>query len=88
MSENLKGTIVNYHIGIRTQASREVLIDFGQMCPSQEIGKLIGRKLIWKIGENTIIGKAISFHGKKGVIIARFRRGLPGQALGTTVDVV
>jgi large subunit ribosomal protein L35Ae len=84
----MKGTIVNYHIGIRTQASGECLIDFGQALPSLEIGKLIGRKLVWKIGEKTMIGKAISLHGKKGVIIARFRKGLPGQALGTTVDVL
>jgi ribosomal protein L35AE/L33A len=27
-------------------------------------------------------------HGKKGLVRARFRKGLPGQALGTTVELI
>jgi large subunit ribosomal protein L35Ae len=85
----LKGTIVNYHIGIRTQQSRECLIDFSKegVSPS-ELGKLIGKKLVWRTAEKQITGRMISFHGRNGLILARFRRGLPGQALGATVEVV
>ncbi len=88
MSETMKGTIVNYHIGIRTQASKEYLIDFSRASPPAQIGRLIGRKLVWKTGKKTLFGKVISFHGKRNLIVARFRKGLPGQALGTTVEIV
>jgi ribosomal protein L35AE/L33A len=30
----------------------------------------------------------MGFHGKKGVVKAKFRKGVPGQALGTTVELV
>jgi len=85
----LKGTVVNYHIGVRTQQSREYLIDFSKagVSPS-ELGKLIGKKLIWRNAEKRITGRMISLHGRNGLILARFRRGLPGQALGVTVEVV
>jgi large subunit ribosomal protein L35Ae len=42
----------------------------------------------WRNGETRIVGKIVDLHGKKGLVRARFRRGLPGQALGTTVELI
>ena len=88
LSQLIRGTIVNYHIGIRTQMSRECLIQFVNADSVSEAGKLIGRKVIWKEGKNKTIGAIVSLHGRKGMVRARFRKGLPGHALGTTVEVV
>jgi ribosomal protein L35AE/L33A len=30
----------------------------------------------------------VGLHGKKGVVKAKFRKGVPGHALGTTVELV
>jgi large subunit ribosomal protein L35Ae len=49
---------------------------------------LIGRKVVWKEGTNKIVGKIVTSHGKNGLLLARFRRGVPGQALGTSVELV
>ena len=38
--------------------------------------------------KNNIVGTIVSPHGNKGLVRVRFRRGLPGQALGTTVKIV
>jgi large subunit ribosomal protein L35Ae len=51
-------------------------------------GQLIGRKVVLKYGKNEFIGKIASLHGKKGVVTAKFRKGVPGQAIGTTVELV
>jgi large subunit ribosomal protein L35Ae len=51
-------------------------------------GQLIGRKVVLKYGKNEFIGKIVSLHGKKGVVTAKFRKGVPGQAIGTTVELV
>ena len=88
MSQLHYGTIVNYHIGIRTQASKECLIQFAHANSVSETGQLIGRKVVWKQGDNKFIGKIMALHGRKGVVRARFRKGVPGQALGTTVELV
>ncbi|MDI6805626.1 MAG: 50S ribosomal protein L35ae, partial [Candidatus Bathyarchaeia archaeon] len=41
----------------------------------------------WKNGKNKFVGKIVALHGKKGLVRVRFRRGLPGQALGTKVEL-
>jgi large subunit ribosomal protein L35Ae len=51
-------------------------------------GQLIGRKVVLKCEKNEFIGKIVDLHGKKGVVRAKFRKGVPGQAIGTTVEVV
>jgi large subunit ribosomal protein L35Ae len=68
--------------------SKECLIQFANTDSVFETGKLIGRKVIWKEGKNKIVGKIMGLHGRKGVVRAKFRKGVPGHALGTTVEVV
>ncbi|HEX9862906.1 MAG TPA: 50S ribosomal protein L35ae, partial [Candidatus Bathyarchaeia archaeon] len=51
-------------------------------------GQLIGRKVVWKQGKNKFVGKIAGFHGKNGVVRVKFRKGVPGQALGTPVELV
>ena len=41
-----------------------------------------------KYGKNRFIGIVVGFHGKNGVVKAHFRRGVPGQALGSIVELV
>lgn len=84
----IQGVIVNYQIGPKAQRPKECLIQFTHTKSVSEASQLIGRKVAWKSGKNKIIGKIVDTHGSKGLVRARFRRGLPGQALGTTVELV
>jgi large subunit ribosomal protein L35Ae len=68
--------------------SRECLIQFAHVNSASLAGSLIGRKVVWKQGKSKLIGKIVGLHGKKGVVRAKFRKGVPGQALGTTVELV
>jgi large subunit ribosomal protein L35Ae len=68
--------------------SKECLIQFVHVNSVSLTGQLIGRKVVWKKGKNKLIGKIVGLHGKKGVVRAKFRKGVPGQALGTTVELV
>jgi large subunit ribosomal protein L35Ae len=68
--------------------SKECLIQFAHVDSASLAGRLIGRRVVWKEGKNKLIGKIVGLHGKKGVVRARFRKGVPGQALGTTVELV
>ena len=88
MSETVYGKIMNYRIGIRTQTSRECLIQFSNVSSEAQAGKFIGKNIVWKSGEKRIAGKIIGFHGKKGIVRAKFKKGVPGQALGTTVELM
>ncbi len=88
MVQSFQGIIINYRIGPKSQKSKECIIQFAHINSVSEASRLIGRKVVWKIGENKILGKIVDLHGKKGLVRARFRRGVPGQALGTTVELV
>jgi len=88
LSQPVYGTIVNYRIGIGTQNPKECLIQFAHVNSASLAGQLINRKVVWKQGDSKFIGKIVGSHGKKGVVKVKFQKGVPGQALGTTVELV
>lgn len=89
MLSDLFGIVVNYRLGPREQYPRECILRFPNIKSRSETGQLIGRKVAWTDGKkNTIVGVIVAPHGNKGLVRARFRRGLPGQALGTLVKIV
>ena len=47
----------------------------------------MGQKVVWKGANKTHVGKIAGFHGKKGVVRAKFKKGVPGQAIGTVVEL-
>jgi len=79
---------VNYRRGNKTQKPKWCLIQFADANSISKTGKLIGRKVVLKYGKNDFIGRIMGFHGKSGTVKAKFRKGVPGQALGTTVELV
>jgi large subunit ribosomal protein L35Ae len=87
MSQPVYGRILNYRIGIRTQYSRECLIHFNGVDSAAQAGRLLGQRVVWKGEKRKLVGKVIGFHGKNGTVRVKFRKGVPGQALGTTVEL-
>lgn len=87
LTSEFQGIVVNYRIGPKIQRSKECIIQFPNVTSISEASRLIGRKVVWSSGQKKIVGKLVALHGKKGLLIARFRKGLPGQALGTVVKL-
>ena len=86
--ERLRGFIVSYRKGPKTQKPKECLLKFPHIKSSSEASSLIGRKVAWPVKERKCIGKIISPHGRKGLVKARFRKGVPGTALGSSVEII
>lgn len=56
----------------------------------EDAKKFVGKKVVWTSeGKNKtkINGKIAAAHGNKGVMRAIFEKGLPGQAIGTEVEI-
>jgi large subunit ribosomal protein L35Ae len=54
-----------------------------------DAAKLVGAKAVWRSRTGAeIIGSVLKVWGKHGQLLVRFRRGLPGQALGDYVDLI
>lgn len=49
--------------------------------------KLVGKKVAWDTGKRKIMGEVRSSHGNKGALRVLFETGMPGQAIGTKVDI-
>ena len=82
-----KGLILSYRKGEHTQYTSQCLmrvIDPGQSDANQMVGLRVG----WPFDEPKIYGKIIGIHGRKGVLKVKFKKGLPGQALGTHAKIV
>jgi large subunit ribosomal protein L35Ae len=67
--------------------SRECLVQFTDVVSVAQAGQLIGKKVVWKSGNKEFTGKIMGVHGRNGVVRVRFKKGVPGQALGTTVSL-
>ena len=89
LSTNINGRITNYRTGPSSQQSRECLIELNSINSASLAGKLVGQKVVWASGnKNRFIGKIVGLHGRNGMVRVKFRRPVPGQAIGTIVQLI
>lgn len=85
----LKGTVIQFRRGRHVIHERHFLLDF-RFKNRQEASKLVGKEVEWvSSGKNKKIikGKISSAHGNSGLVRAIFEKGLPGQAIGTEIEM-
>lgn len=77
---SMKGTILCF------RSDRAVIVE-PEDASLAASAMLVGRRAVWvhpKTGEK-YVGKVCRLHGRRGKVLVKFRRGLPGQAVGTEV---
>ena len=84
----MEGIVNNYRRNRSRQYTRHVIISVPDVDSRDKATAFVGKKVIFttQTGKK-IIGEVRSAHGNKGCIRALFERALPGQSLGTTVEV-
>jgi large subunit ribosomal protein L35Ae len=87
LAQKVHGRITNYRTGIREQTSNECLIEFENINSASLASKLVGQKVTWTNGTTKLTGKIRGPHGKNGMVRVRFVRGVPGQAIGSIVEL-
>jgi len=88
VSKTGEGVIVSCRRGPKTQKPKEYILRFPSIKSVGGAARLIGLKVAWPVGKNEVRGKIVGLHGKNGLVRARFRRGVPGQALGSLVEII
>ena len=86
----VKATVIQFRRGRKTFKPRHFLIEVEGSKNREDASKFVGKEVVWKSeGKNSkeINGKVSSAHGRNGVIRAIFEKGLPGQAIGTDVEI-
>jgi len=80
----MKAIFLGYRGGQRTQHNKCALVRAGGVDEKGEAAAYVGRKVVWcSPSGSRLVGKVVGVHGRKGVIKVRFRKGLPGKAVGT-----
>jgi ribosomal protein L35AE/L33A len=87
LSQKTFGRITNYRTGIKAQQPKECLITFNNVTDVSLAGKLLGQKVIWKNGKNKFTGKIVGMHGRNGMVRVKFANPVPGQAIGSLVEL-
>jgi large subunit ribosomal protein L35Ae len=86
----VEGRVIQFRQGRHTQKVRHFLIEVPGVDSREKADKFKGKDISWKSPgkePKIIAGKIASAHGNKGVLRAIFERGLPGQAIGTKVEI-
>ena len=82
------GIIVGCRRGPKASKPKEYILSFPKTESTGGTARLIGRKIGWPVGKTKVRGKIVALHGKKGLVRARFKKGVPGQAHGTNVEII
>jgi len=84
----MEGIIVSFRRGRHTQKDNQILVNVKDIDNKEKASKLIGKTVIWKSpAGKEIKGKISNAHGNNGVLRVLLERGMPGQSLGTKVNI-
>lgn len=84
----MKGVIINYRRSRHNTYANHFVVEVNGVKSKEEAFKLVGKKVFWttKSGKK-IKGKIASAHGNNGVVRIITEKGLPGQAVGTSISI-
>jgi len=84
----MKGRLSNYRRGVHTEYTNQYVVEIDGVADRASANGVIGKRVVWKsITGKEIVGKISKAHGNSGAVLCRFDKGLPGQAIGTEVDI-
>ena len=87
----MEGIIVNFRRGMHTQTTNHMIIHIGHINEEgnrEKAAELIGKTVVWKSpAGKEISGKIAGAHGNNGAVRVIFEKGLPGQSVGTKVEI-
>jgi len=84
----MKGKISNYRQGVHTEYTNQYVVSVDGVSDRQMAQGIVGKRVVFKTSSGKeIVGKVSKAHGNSGAVLARFDKGLPGQAVGTEVEI-
>ena len=84
----MKGRLSSYRRGVRTEYTNQYVVEVEGVGDRASAGGILGKRVVWKTPTGKeIVGRVSKAHGNSGAVLVRFGRGLPGQAMGTEVQI-
>ncbi|MEA3414443.1 MAG: 50S ribosomal protein L35ae [Nanoarchaeota archaeon] len=84
----ITGRVIQFRRGRHTLRKRHMLVEIPKIDSAEKASKFLNKEVIWKSpAGKEIKGKVSAVHGNNGVLRTIFERGLPGQSVGTNVEI-
>jgi large subunit ribosomal protein L35Ae len=86
----VNGMVIQFRRGRKNYTPRHFLIEVAGSDSREKAEKFVGKSVEWTSPgkeKKVLKGKISSAHGNKGLVRAVFEIGLPGQAIGTNVEI-
>ncbi len=86
----MKARIASFRGSRRIRKGNQCIIIVDKVTTKEEAKQLVGKTVSWKTSgkePKTITGKVTAAHGNKGALRVLFEKGMPGQCLGTEVEI-
>jgi len=84
----MEGTISNFRRSRHVQKTNHMIVLIKEIDKKEKASEMIGKEVVWKSpAGKEIKGKVASSHGNKGAVRVIFQTGMPGQSVGTKVEI-
>ena len=84
----MEGVIVNFRGSHKTKYDNHMIIKVSGCSTKEKAAKLVDKIVMWKTKSGKEIkGKIVKAHGNSGAVRVIFERGMPGQSIGTKLEV-
>ena len=84
----MDGIIVNYRGSHKTQHPNQMIIKVEGVDSKEKAKELVKKEVVWLTPtKKEMKGTILKEHGNKGAVRVRFDPGLPGQAIGSKVEI-
>lgn len=84
----MEGLIVSFRRGAKTQKKHQMIVRVASVNSRDKAQNMLNKNVVWKsVAGKEIKGVISNVHGNNGGLRVQFERGLPGQSLGTKVQI-
>jgi len=85
----MEAVIKNYKTGRHVQTDNQMILVVKGVDNKEKAGELLGKKVVWKSSaDKEIKGEVRAVHGNSGAVRVLFERGMPGQSVGSKVEIL
>ena len=84
----MEGKIASFRRGIKTQKKYQMIVKVNGVDNKEKARSLLNKGVVWKSpAGKEIKGVVTNIHGNSGALRVQFEKGLPGQSVGTKVNL-
>ena len=87
----MKGAIASFRGSRRLRKGNQCIVKVDEIEKKEDAEKLVGKIVKWQTTatkeKREITGKITAAHGNKGALRVLFEKGMPGQSMGTEVNI-